>query len=78
MLDLISTTSSVVFITAKVASILVLRSIPLMRRLCTKVEFDYTFIEPLPIPTHNRMLVGSEEKIMCHTSARFHRIILIT
>ena len=37
MLDLISTTSSVVFITAKVASILVLRSITLMRRLCTKV-----------------------------------------
>ena len=37
----------------------------------------YGFVLPVPIPTHNKMLGGSEEKIMCHTSARFHVIILI-
>ena len=26
---------------------------------------------------HNKMLGGSEEKLMCHTYARFHVIILI-
>ena len=35
-------------------------------------------LSPIPIPTHNKMSVGSEEKIMCHTSARVHTIILIT
>ena len=32
----------------------------------------------IPIPTHKKMLGGSKEKMMCHTSERFHVIILIT
>ena len=30
------------------------------------------------MPTQNKMPEGSEGKVMCHTSARFHVIILIT
>ena len=37
-----------------------------------------TLILPIPIPTHYKMLGGTEEKIMGHTSARFHVIILVT
>ena len=32
----------------------------------------------MPVPTYHKMLGGSEEKLMCHTSARFHVIMLIT
>ena len=42
-------------------------------------NFNLTILlEPVPLPTHNKMLGGSEEKIIYHTSARVHVIILIT
>ena len=37
-----------------------------------------TLLEPIPVFSHNKMLRGSEEKNMCHTSGRFHVIISIT
>ena len=45
---------------------------------CTK-NFNLTILlQPIPVPSHGKMLGGSEKKIMCHTSARFDVIILIT
>ena len=32
----------------------------------------------MPVPSHGKMLGGLEKKIMCHTSAGFDVIILIT
>ena len=35
-------------------------------------------LKPIPIHSPYEMLVGSEEKVMCLTSERFHLILLIT
>ena len=45
---------------------------------CTE-NFNLTLmLWAIPTSTNIKMLGGSEEKIMCHASARFHVIILIT
>ena len=38
-----------------------------MQRLCTKLYSDNTFIAIIPVPSHDKMLGGSEEKRMYHT-----------
>ena len=44
--------------------------------MCTNEKAWQIFLQHLPVPI--RHVVKSFEKIMCHTSARFNVIILIT
>ena len=37
-----------------------------MQRLCTKLYFDNNFIAIIPVPSHDKMLGGSEEKKLYH------------